>query len=126
MSHDHGPPPGEAPRWLDDPANVRKLTIGFFTFAGLLLLADVIWFFVEKHATFHYPDPENRTAVQEIELWPGFYTIYSFLEILALVGISVLVRKLVMRPENYYSRDYQDLNDEFTGTEQETGEAHHG
>lgn len=126
MSHDHGPPPGEEPRWLDHPANVRKLTIGFFAVALLFLLADVVWFFVERHATFHYEDPINRTAVQETEHWPGFYTLYSVVEIVVLVALSVLFRKFVMRPEDYYSRDYQDPENEFTKGADDAKGVNHG
>ena len=128
MSHDHGPPPGEEPRWLDDPANVRKLTIGFFAVAALLLVADVMWLFVHKHATFFHDDPDARTLAQDAELWPGFYPLYSFVGIVLLVVLSVGLRKLVMRPEDYYSRDYADPDSEFGDSAEgaKPGEGHHG
>lgn len=123
MSHDHGPPPGEAPRWLDDPAHVKLITRIFFGCAALLFVADVIWFFAHKHATFSHDAPDERTLVQDMELWFGFYPIYAFVGIIVLVVLSVGLRKLVMRPEDYYSKDYPDPEDEFPAV---TKEDHHG
>lgn len=126
MSHDHGPPPGEAPRWLDDPANVKKLTRVFFGLAAFLFVADVVWFFVHKHATFFHDTPDQRTTVQDMETWFGFYPIYAFVGIVVLVVLSVGLRKLVMAPEDFYSRDYPDPDDEFAGDGHEKGGHHHG
>ena len=128
MSNDHGhhggPPPGEAPRWLDNPANIKKLTRGFFGVAALLFLADIVWFFAHKHATFGHETGE-RTTVQSMETWFGFYSIYAFVGIIVLVVLSVGLRQLVMQPEDFYSRDYPDPEDEFAG-EHGAEDKHHG
>ncbi len=112
---------GEAPRWLDKPENLARLTKGFFTACGLVLLLDVIFFFAHKHNSFesHVSEPEG--LLQHAESWFGYYSVYGFVAIVLLVVLSVGLRKVVMRPEDYYSRDYDDPD---AGAE--AGEAHHG
>lgn len=122
MSGEHGhggPPPGEAPRWLDDPANLRKLTRGFFGFAALVFLLDVVFFFVHKHASFGGEHGEAH-GLQAVETWFGFYSLYGFLGIVLLVVGAVALRKLVMAPEDFYSRDYPESRDDADGG------SHHG
>jgi len=125
MSGDHGhggPPPGEAPRWLDHPANLKKLTRVFFGFAALVFLADVVFFFAHKHHAFggEHGEPEG---LQVVEGWFGFYSIFGFAGIVLLVVGAVGLRKLVMQPEDFYSRDYPETQD---GDKDEDGGAHHG
>ena len=121
MSGDHGhggPPPGEAPRWLDHPANLKKLIRGFFGVAALVFLSDVIFFFVDKHASFGGEHGEAH-GLQKIETWPGFYSVYGLVGIVLLVVLSVGLRKLVMRPEDFYSKDYPESQDDEGGADHE-------
>lgn len=118
-AHEHGgPPPGEEPRWLDHPANLKKLTRGFFGFAAIVFLSDVIFFFARKHASFGSEEAPAQ-GIQKIETWPGFYSVYGLIGIVLLVVLSVGLRKLVMRPEDFYSKDYPESGDDEGGT-------HHG
>ena len=118
--HHGGPPPGEAPRWLDKPENIKKLTIGFFGACAVMFLADIIFFFWHKHSTFQ-PAEWAATPVGEhfhltglaenAESFFGFYSVYGLLAIILLVVLSVGLRKVVMRPEDFYSRDYDEPED---------------
>lgn len=75
--------------WLDKPANVDRLVYGLFAICALLLLADV---FVERHGPF------------AIERAFGFYGIFGFVACVGLVLAAKELRKLLMRPEDYYDR----------------------
>ena len=73
--------------WLDKQSNVNKLIIGVCTVCALLLIAD---FFYEKHPLVF------------VERWFGFYCFYGFIICCGIVFGGKLLRKLVMRKENFY------------------------
>ncbi len=73
--------------WLDDTRNVDKVWYGVVGICALLFLADA---FYEKHVTL------------EIEYWFGFYGFYGFIGCVFLVLAAKVLRKLVMRSEDYY------------------------
>ncbi len=128
--HHGGPPPGEAPRWLDKPDNLKKLIRGFFGVCAITFLADIAFFFFHKHSTFQ-PAEWVKTAEEEhfhltglaenAESFFGFYSVYGLLGIILLVVLSVGLRKLVMKPEDFYSRDYNEPEEDA-----KQGEANHG
>jgi len=76
-------------RWLDEPKNVAKIYRGLWIFGGLLALADLV---VHRHAE------------AGIDGWLGFYAAYGFVACVALVLAAKLLRRIVMRPEDYYER----------------------
>jgi len=89
----HPLPPDEEPRWIDHPGNVRKLIRIFWVACALLLavdLLDLVGVLYHKHP--HYA----------VERAPGFYGIYGFVSCVALVLLARLLRRLVMRGEDYY------------------------
>ena len=75
--------------WLDNPRNVDRLVYAFYAVCGLLLVIDG---FVPKHGPF---------AIEHIY---GFYGIFGFVACVALVLIAKQLRRVLMRPENYYDR----------------------
>lgn len=83
------PDPHEKTYWLDDSRNVDRLVHGFYVVCGLLLVIDV---FVPKHGPF------------PIEHIYGFYGIFGFIACVALVLIAKQLRRVLMRPEDYYDR----------------------
>ncbi len=83
-------PDGEKERFLDRQQNVDRLLWGFTVLGILALLVD---FFFHRHI---YHPWEH--------LW-GFYGIFGALGIVVLVQLSKLLRKLVMRDEDYYESD---------------------
>ena len=83
-------PVGEAQRWLDEPANIRKIVIALGVVCVGLLLADL---FYEKHP--HY-------AMDSLF---GFYAIYGFVVCVGLVLAAKVMRIVLMRDENYYDSD---------------------
>jgi len=111
MSHDSGHPPllgggeprapelgprahrseeGEAPGFWDKKANVAMLFRVLYGVCALLVLLDL---FVHRHV--EHP-------------WEGlaaFYPLYGFVGIVILVLAAKGLRRLVMRPEDYYGDD---------------------
>jgi hypothetical protein len=75
--------------WLDDPANVDRLVRAFYAVCALVVAIDV---FVPKHGSF------------VIEHLFGFYGWFGFLACVALVLIAKQLRRVLMRPEDYYDR----------------------
>lgn len=84
--------PDERRYWLDDPSNVTRIVWTLFGVCVLLLVADV---FLEKHGVF---------AIEHVF---GFYVIFGFVAYVALIFLAKGLRAIVMRPEDYYERDYQ-------------------
>jgi hypothetical protein len=78
--------------WLDDPGNVTKIVWALVGVCVLLLLADA---FLEKHGAF---------AIEHVF---GFYALFGFVAYVALIFLGKGLRALVMRPEDYYERDYR-------------------
>ena len=82
--------PDEKKYFLDKPQNIERLLKVFYAICGLLFVVD---FIVHRH-TIHY-----------WEQLPGFYAIYGFVAFVLLVIIAKLMRKLLMRKEDYYDVD---------------------
>jgi len=75
--------------WIDRPGNVARLYRGLWAVGALLVAADL---YVHRHA---------ETA---FDGWFGFYGVYGFVACVALVLAAKLLRRIVMRPEDYYDR----------------------
>ena len=88
----------EPKRWLDDPANVKKLIKGFLVLCVLLLLAGLWLQFGMEHSE------DGHQSIFAAEGWFIFYPLYGFLAYVALVFISKGLRKIIMRDEDYYDR----------------------
>jgi hypothetical protein len=73
--------------WLDQPGNVRKILWVLGVIGALLFAADA---FYEKHA--HFPAEE----------FFGFYAIVGFGAFVGIVLAGKYLRKILMRPEDYY------------------------
>jgi hypothetical protein len=89
-------PEGETPRWLDDPANVNKFIRYFFVACACLFLVDVL----DLLGILYHKETHSHPA----ERWPGFYAIYGCVACVALVELAKLLRKVIMRAEDYYAR----------------------
>lgn len=77
------------PSWLDQPANVSGLYRGLWVLGALLVLADLV---VHRHAEAGFDG------------WFAFYGGYGFVACVALVLAARLLRRAVMRSEQYYDR----------------------
>ena len=75
--------------WFDDPKNVRTFLLVFFVSLGGLLVVD---FFIHKHADFYWADA------------PDFFAAYGFISCVVLVLVAKVLRRLIMRGEDYYDR----------------------
>ena len=80
---------GEKPRWLDDPRNVDRVARTLYVACALLVVIDL---FVPKHGLF------------SIEHIPGFYAFYGFASSVFLVLTAKQLRRILIRPENYYDQ----------------------
>ena len=74
--------------FFDKPENVKRVLYVFYTLCVILVLAD---FVVHRHIGLVW---ENI---------PAFYAIYGFVACVALVVVAKLIRKVVMRKEDYYN-----------------------
>ena len=72
---------------FDAPKNIRRLQIGFFAALVLVLIAEA---FVDMHGQFY------------VEHFYGFYAVYGFMSYVLLIFIAKLLRKVLMRKEEYY------------------------
>ncbi len=88
------PRENEPPRWLDDPRNVKKMLKVFWALCAVLVLVDLLdpLGLYDRHA--HFP----------LEGIPGFYAFYGFVACTCLVFMAKVLRKVVMREEDYYDR----------------------
>ena len=76
--------------FFDKPGNVSRFLRVFYVICAILFVMD---FVVHRH------------TIYELEELPGFYAIFGFVAFVALVEGSKLLRKLVMRKEDYYDVD---------------------
>jgi len=74
--------------FFDKPENVKRVLNIFYSLCVILVLAD---FVVHRHIGLVW---ENI---------PAFYAIYGFVACVALVVVAKLIRKVVMRKEDYYN-----------------------
>ncbi len=77
-------------RWLDSPANIKRVLRVFYAVCAGLLAMDL---FYHRHVT------HSRET-----LW-GFYGVFGFVACVVLVLVAKQMRKLLMRDEDYYERD---------------------
>ncbi len=73
--------------WLDKPENVSTLYRGLWALGAVLVLLDLA---VHRH---------EESAFAELF---GFFGLYGFVACVALVLTAKLLRRGVMRPEDYY------------------------
>lgn len=83
------PPHLDPPGLWDNPRNVKKLLYVFYFICAVLFLVD---FLVHRHIVHSWES-----------LW-GFYAIYGWLACVILVLVAKELRKVLMRPEDYYDR----------------------
>lgn len=76
--------------WLDSSENVTKLYRGLWVLCFFLIAIDL---FLHRHEEFGFA------------MLFGFHGLYGFFACVALVLAAKQLRKVVMRPEDYYDRD---------------------
>ena len=75
--------------WIEKRKNVVLMVRIFLAVSVVLLLLDLA---IHRHALFSW------------EGWFGFYGFYGFVACVALVLAAKVLRKLIMRREDYYDR----------------------
>jgi len=88
----------ESLRWLDDARNVRKVYRFVWVVCAVLLVAGeglLVW--SRAVGDDHVGHPGFA-----FETWPGFYALFGFVACVALVLAAKELRKLLMRPADYY------------------------
>ncbi|MFC3123409.1 hypothetical protein [Agaribacter flavus] len=73
--------------FFDKPQNIKIMMLAFYALCVLLVVLD---FIVHRHV---YVDFEKV---------PTFYALYGFIACVVLVVLAKIMRKAVMRDENYY------------------------
>lgn len=77
------------PDFFDKKENIAKIIKVFYVICALLVVVD---FIVHRHI---YHEWENI---------PAFYAIYGFIGCVVLVLIAKLMRKVLMKEEDYYDK----------------------
>jgi len=82
----------EEKRWLDDPANVKRLIRWFFISCIFMAVLDLVFIFHlhHKHVEFSF------------EGFPFFYCFYGLGACALLVLVAKQLRKILMRDGDYY------------------------
>jgi hypothetical protein len=75
--------------WLDRKENVTKVYWSVWALCGLLLLVEPA---IDKHGEF------------SVEHWFGFHGLFGFVAGAGLVLAAKALRRILMRPEDYYDR----------------------
>ena len=73
--------------FFDKPDNIKWMLRIFYAICALLVIAD---FVIHRHIAIEW------------ERIPAFYALYGFVACVLLVVLAKLLRKLVMRKEDYY------------------------
>lgn len=77
----------ERKRWLDEPRNVTRLVWALALVCAALVIGDLAY---HKHAHFGF------------EGWFGIYGFFGFAAFFFIVMAGKHLRKILMRPEDYY------------------------
>lgn len=77
----------ETPGFFDHPGRIKAIVYGVYGVCALLFFADLLY---HKHA---YTDFEG---------WFGFHAWFGFIACVGLVLAAKGLRRLLMRPEDYY------------------------
>ncbi len=75
--------------WLDRRENVTRLYRGLWVIGFVLVAADLL---IHRHELVGFAS------------WFGFYGFYGFVACVCLVLAAKVLRRWVMRPEDYYER----------------------
>ncbi|MGI9627371.1 MAG: hypothetical protein ACR2QM_11095 [Longimicrobiales bacterium] len=106
MSDQHGEHGAHAPNSVS-PEWSRRILGAFFAGCLILLVVDFVYHRHEYHSW---------------ERLKAFYPLYGFFGISALIVISKGLRRLVMRPEDYY--DVPVLGEDLGDADEEQGGGH--
>ena len=75
----------------DNPRNVKRLFNVFYALCAILVVLDpLLDLVIDRHRNHAW------------ESWPAFYPLFGFVGIVVLVLIAKLMRRVLMRPEDYY------------------------
>ena len=89
----------EGKHFFDSPGNVRLVLRILFAMCAVLALLDVVDMVAQFLGT-----GDLRHAERTWEGFPGFYVAYGFVACVTLVLIAKVLRKVLMRKEDYYDR----------------------
>ena len=78
--------------WLDRPATIKGICYALYAVCAVLFLVDPL---LHRHPHFR------------IEGWFGFYAWYGWIGCVFLVLAAKQLRRVLMRDEDYYDRDYR-------------------
>ena len=111
----------EPPRFLDNPRNVKRILWGFFGLC-IAVAGDEIFRplsggeapLTEEGAEAVHHLAERAGALEFV----GSFALYGFVSCVALVIMGKGLRRLVMRPEDYYDPDPTDQDDAATPSDE--------
>ncbi len=100
-SHDVSTDHDEKAWWIARPENVNTIWRGLVSVCVLLILVDLVY-----HANH---SKHGAITVEEVI---GFHAAYGFGAFVFVVLLGKELRKLIMRPEDYYAPPVEDIQHE--------------
>lgn len=94
-----GPVKDRGRHYFDDPRRWKRLIAILIVICAVVVALDLVNF-VQMRMGW----PELRHPERDWEGFPEFYAVYGFLAYTAIVYTAKLLRKGVMRDEDYYDR----------------------
>ncbi len=86
--------------WTDRPEAVKRFFTTFYVICGALVLAELLLLGVANE----HPHPLEETMRFLV------YPVYGFVSFWFLVLVAKPMRKLLIRSEDYYERDGEDVD----------------
>ena len=99
MAEKKGGGAGGRGHYFDDPKRWKRLIAVLFVLCALMFALDLLNPLLKRVSGYELRHPERGW-----EGFPGFYAFYGFLAYTAIVYTAKLLRKGVMRDEDYYER----------------------
>lgn len=81
--------------WVEQPKNIDRIVYTLYAVCAVVMALDLV---VERHEYLGFAG------------WFGFYAWYGFIACVGLVIAAKGLRRLVMRPEDYYEETPPDQN----------------
>jgi len=102
MSDPQTDDPGSYPALGRMIARLDRPGIGTKMFRGLVIVCVLLFF-----ADFTY----KKYGVFAVESWPGFYGVYGFVSVAAVILLAKALRGLVGQPQDFYGDKSVDAED---------------
>lgn len=96
---EHPPVNDETSYWFDKPSSLRMIIIGLVVFCAISFIVPTALDMMASSDPHH---GEESHRAFEYESYYGFHAIFGFCAYACIVLGAKVLRKFIMRPEEYY------------------------